>query len=543
MALRRMTALAGLGLLAALQTSAVEAKSGVVPVVESPRQVTSDGGPLRLWDIPALAVDPRDPSTVVMAVGNARDGGCGLRVSRDGGQSWATTAASLLPPDRQFCIQNPLGPVMAPAFGSDGTLHVSMSATSADTGRTNGPIDWVVANTTDLGATHQTVNIAKSETTTVNPADYGGQGTPQTGNSWYKFHSLTVDPKDPQRIYAGARFYVWGKDLQFLPGDIPLRAYFATSGDGGKTWDKPVDILAVAKGDQAYGASSPSLVVAPNGDIYGFSKEYAKSLTAVETKSDARVLMFKSTDHGKTWTTSVVPGAGGANFLPPLAAIDNHNGNIYVAYGTGPASTSADKPAPAPQKVYVTRSTDQGKTWSTPAKVDDPQAPQDHGDEFYPNISVAPNGRVDVAWYDFRNDPNGPRQVGSSYRGERYWDVYYAYSTDDGASWSPNMRVTSPSIDGKQGATFDNIDTRGPIGLAATNQAAYVAWPDSRATDAQGDAEDAYFTRLRYVPESPLGATADQSGRVWGLFGAGVALAVGGGVLLIFGRRRSTQAA
>ena len=44
--------------------------------MEAPRQVTSGPNPTRAFAIPALAVDPDDPSTVAMAVGDARNGGC-----------------------------------------------------------------------------------------------------------------------------------------------------------------------------------------------------------------------------------------------------------------------------------------------------------------------------------------------------------------------------------------------------------------------------------------------------------------------------------
>jgi len=135
-----------------------------------------------------------------------------------------------------------------------------------------------------------------------------------------------------------------------------------------------------------------------------------------------------------------------------------------------------------------------------------------------------------VAWHDFRNDPVGPRQVGTFYRGERYWDVYYAYSysTDAGATWSENIWVTTPAIDGKAGATFNNIDTRGPIGLVATTGAAYLAWSDSRATQANGDAEDAYFSRIRHTGPLRSGTSNTRPGWLWGLLGAGITLAAGG---------------
>lgn len=536
MPVRRLVALVALAPLALVMTPAAHAKTASPPVVEAPRQVTGDANPLRLHDIPALAVDPRDPDTVVMAVGDARNGGCGLRVSRDAGMSWVVTAPDLLPDPAATCIQRALGPVMAPAFGSDGSLYVAMPSSTPATDAANGPIDLLVDRTSDLGVTNEIVTVAKSEVVTVNPADYGGQGTAQQGNSWHKFPSMVVDPKNPKRIYLGWRWYAYGTNLQSLSGDVPFRPYFSVSDDGGKTWGKPVDLLAVSKGTPAYGGSAPMLVVAPNGNIYGFSKELLKSPPPGQTNPNPRVLMFKSLDAGKTWSTSVVSDGGPNLQASPEAAVDPRTGNLYVVYGVGPAHTPASAPPPGPQKAFVTTSTDEGRTWSAPAKIDDPHAPIDRGDEFYPNIGVAPNGRVDVAWHDFRNDPTGPRQVGTFYRGERYWDVYYSYSTDAGATWSANMRVTSPSIDGKAGATFNNIDTRGPIGLGSTDGAAYVAWSDSRATQANGDAEDAYFSRIRFASPAPAGTA--RPGWLWGLLGAAVTLAVGG-LILVIGFRRS----
>ena len=538
---RRIVALATL-VCASVASPGAQAAAPSSPVIEAPRQVTGEANPVRLYDIPALAVDPHDPRTIVMAVGDARKGGCGLRVSRDAGMSWATTTPSLLPDPTATCIQKALGPVMAPAFAADGSLLVAMPSSTPATDAASGPIDLMVARTSDLGTTSEVTTVAKSEVVTVNPADYGGQGTAQQGNSWHKFPSLVVDPNNPNRVYVGWRWYVWGLNMQSLPGDIPFRPYFAASDDGGKTWGPPVDLLAVSKGTPAYGGSSPMLVVAPNGNIYGFSKELLKSAPPGQTNPNPRVLMFKSTDGGKTWETGVA-SAGGPNLqASPEAAVDPRNGNLHVVYAVGPPHTPAAQPAPAPQKVFVITSTDEGRTWSEPTKVDDRTAPTDRGDEFYPNIQVAPNGRIDVAWHDFRNDTVGPRQVGTFYRGERYWDVYYSSSTDAGATWSDNMRVTTPSIDGKAGATFNNIDTRGPIGLVATDDAAYVAWSDSRATQANGDAEDAYFSRIRYAGgASPGGDGGSRPGWVWGLLGAAITLAAGGLVLVIGSRRSVTH--
>ncbi len=505
-------------------------------VVEAPRQVTGGPNPVRLFDIPAVAVDPTNPNNVVVAVGDARNGGCGLRVSRDGGLSWSTAVETLLPEPTDFCIQRALGPVMAPVFGSDGALHVAMSQSNPKTDAANGPIGLVVANTSDLGATHQTVTVAKGETTPFNPADYGAAGPAQEGNSWHKFMGMAVDPANPDRLYLVWRWLVWGKDLRQLQGDFVVRPYFSTSADGGKTWTKPIDILTVTQGEKAFGSGDATVVVGPDGTVYGFAKESVKPVPAGQTAPLPRFLMFKSTDKGQTWTTTAV-NEGVARIGNPEAAIDAKTGRIYLAYEQRGAATPTGTP-PNPSDILLTTSSDGGKTWSKPLTIsDDP--PAKRADQYYPGISVAPNGRVDVAWHDFRNDPfffAGQEGNMGTAVGQRYWDVYYSYSTDNGATWSPNLRLTNPSIDAKHGATFNNIDTRGPIGIDSSNEAAYVAWADSRATVGENEAEDAYLARVRFATMPELGAATSSSGGShlsWAVVGAGAALGAGGVLLLI----------
>lgn len=522
-----------LTLLVGVGCQAAQDDGGVV--IEAGRQVTGNSNPLRLFDIPAVAVHPEDPSTVVVAAADARNPDeCGLHVSRDGGLSWTTTADNILPEDLDFCIQRAFGPVMYPAFASDGTLYVAFSGSSTATGHPNGPIDLLVTRTDDLGVTFETVTVAEGKTATVDPADYGGQGKPQTGNTWNKFPSLAVDPDNPDRVYVAWRWNVWGKDLQSLEGDVPFRPYFAVSNDGGKTWSEPIDLLTVAKGAEAYGASAPVLVVADDGTIYGFSKELPKR--SAPSPTTYRLLMFKSTDGGKTWTMSVF-NDGAESIGNPVPAIDPDNGNLYVVYESRGAQPPEGQPDP--NKLYFTASTDGGETWTEPrvlAELPPGKTADGRFYTYYPGISVAPNGRIDVAWHDFRNDPFLRTDTTA-----RYWDVYYAYSSDGGNSWSKSLRVTETWIDGKYGATFGNSMTLGPMGIASTNDAAYVVWPDSRPTGRLGGAEDAYFSRIRHDTES-LAATSGgdvATNALWGVIGAAAVLILIGVPLLFVAVRQS----
>jgi hypothetical protein len=521
-----------------------ETASGVV--VEAARQVTADPNPVRLYSNPALAVDPDDPSTVVVAVADARNGGCGVKVSHDGGLSWATPVPTVMPSGLPYCVQRNFGPALAPVIASDGTLYIGVSGSSAkDT--PNGPISALVVRSGDLGSNPETVTVARPEGFTYTPPA-GGQSL--TGFNQWREPTLAVDPSNPKKLYMGWR--LWNGGIDSVPfAAFPQRSYISTSDDGGRTWTQPLDVLKatideaeakelgiVFNADRVTQSDTPQLVVAKDGTVYGFTKEQPPSVPAGQPAPVSRLFMFKSTDGGKTWSTSVV-NKGAQRIDLPSAAIDPRTGALYLAYASRGAATPTGTPA-NPSKVYVTASADGGKTWSDPQVITDDD-PVRKASQYFPGISVAPNGRVDVAWYDFRNDaffnPGEEGNMGSAV-GQRYWDAYYSSSGDGGRSWAENTRITAASIDSKAGITFNNQDVRAAIAVGSTNEGVYLAWPDTRASGPGGDAEDVYFSRVRFAAPLPLGASTDRGSKVaWGLAGAAITLALGGAALL-FGARR-----
>ncbi len=601
-------------------------------LVEAPRQVTQDANPLRLYVQPQVAVDPNDPSLLALAAGEARDGGCPLNVSRDGGLSWQLAAPTLMPDKLEFCVQRNYGPVLDMAFASDSTLYVGMSGSSSTTDppHPNGPITALIARTNDLGKTHQTFVVAEpdpftftpetpaaapsaapsasasaepsasavavpsesaatspsaapsasasaapsasasaapsasasaapsasasaapsastsaapSASASASPAPAAGSPPPspaateQTGFEQHRLNSVAVDPKNPKKVYRGWREGIGG--LINVPfGATPLRSKIAVSNDGGETWGDPIDVADRFEGDEKpFGSDVPVLVVDPDGTVFGFAKERPKRAPEGQPTPVSRMFMFKSTDGGENWTTSVFsPGA--EDIDNPDAAVDPSNGNLYVVYSSRGKRAKDDEPSRASELFFLV-STDGGATWSEPINLpgDDPTR---GADQYHPGISVAPNGRIDLAWHDFRNDPFfTPGRIGDEGVAQRYWDAYYASSTNAGATWSANTRVTNPSIDGKLGVTFNNNDIRGPMGVASSDDAAFVTWADSRATGADGtQAEDAYFSRIRYVDAVALGGSDGGRKFTWAGLGAGVALLVGGLGLLVGSRLR-----
>lgn len=226
------------------------------------------------------------------------------------------------------------------------------------------------------------------------------------------------------------------------------------------------------------------LAAGPNGVVYGLTRERLRPAEAGQPRATKqRVFLSKSTDGGQSWATTVafddVKGLS-----DPGVAVDPRNGNVYVVFENGVASGT--------EHVLFIASSDQGKTWSKPVDIiDDP----DKGhNKSVPGISVAPDGRVDVAWYDFRN---APFFVAGGTVEQRYADVYSASSNDGGRSWSKNIRVSDRSIDTNIGATFDNENVRSQMGIASTKDAALIAWSDSRAGALPSSMSK---TRISHVP-------------------------------------------
>lgn len=515
-------------------TSPVGAQDNGEPVVEPARQITADENPARLHKA-AMAVDPNDPTTIGIATGDVRNGNCGVHVSNDGGLSWASSD-SVMPEDQPFCIHRNLGRALDVTFASNGTLYMGMSASSADTTppHPDGPMDPVVARSPDQGQTHDTFTITES---TVRDDYEHRDGETYEVVEHRKYASVAVDPNEPDQVYRGWRWTVRGADQGPVPGwglgcpdeCAPTRGRIAVSSDGGETWGDPVDLAEAAGLDDVFGVNYPEIVVDQNGTVYAFAQESQDR--AVEDAPPPRLFMFTSSDGGDSWEASTVLDDV-ANYRQPSVAIDPNDDTLHLAW----AQRGDDSENPS--TIHTMRSSDGGETWTDPVDITDEDADREIN-QYLPGVSVAPSGRVDVAWYDYRNDPfytgGDPGSMGT-FTEERFWDVYYTYSTDGGDSWAPNIRVSDRLNDGEVGVSFNRQDIRGPIAVGSADYGALFAWSDSRAGGPEQDVEDVYFTRARFDADEAVaaggGASSGMPGWMWGVFGAAIGLLIGGVLLL-----------
>jgi hypothetical protein len=176
-------------------------------------------------------------------------------------------------------------------------------------------------------------------------------------------------------------------------------------------------------------------------------------------------------DGGRTWSANAVIHTLPAN---QSAYTTDIRGNITIDVdrSNGPnrgtiylSSIDHNGPTGGAADAWMMKSSDGGNTWSSPVLLSDaPRGPNKY--DFQPRISVAPNGRVDAAWYGI---------TGWDGTGNPTYDVFYAYSTNGGQTFSPSVRVTTtPSVKVPSGPFGEYI------GLTSDSTRVMVAWSDLR---------------------------------------------------------------
>jgi hypothetical protein len=113
---------------------------------------------------------------------------------------------------------------------------------------------------------------------------------------------------------------------------------------------------------------------------------------------------------------------------------------------------------------------DDGATWSTPARLDD----DDPGfDSNRPQVAVDGRGRVHAFWFDWRGDP----ECGTSS------NFYGVSSGDGGVTWGPNRRLSDASSFWGTLASCTSSNQGEFMGMTAEGDHVYSAFPDTRLGD------------------------------------------------------------
>lgn len=169
-----------------------------------------------------------------------------------------------------------------------------------------------------------------------------------------------------------------------------------------------------------------SATVDPNGNVYLGWASYSKAGGA---RGSVQLFVSKSADLGKTWSHKLLDVSAaspdckdeecGEGYLGAQIAIaSDADGTLYALWNAGLTASG-------PQQIYFSSSTSGGDNWLPRAAVSSAQVGAEHA---FPAITAGNAGDVRIGWMDTRNIP--------------YWNTYYRSSSNGGATWSDEVRVS-----------------------------------------------------------------------------------------------------
>jgi hypothetical protein len=209
--------------------------------------------------------------------------------------------------------------------------------------------------------------------------------------------AIDTNPASPHynRIYA-----MWVDFHNRTP--VPYVSYADANADGTHTaWSRPAPLPVAPNSPQGVTYLLPH--VAPDGTVY-------TTLTNSDPKKHYccdTITVDRSTDGGATWS---IAGTPVPRVTPPGLIYSNTTfrdgiedtfavGNLANSEGRYPLYVSYEDNSAGIDNVMLTASYDGGATWTSPIQVNDNTTPVD---EFQPNLNVAADGTVGVAFYDRR---------------------------------------------------------------------------------------------------------------------------------------------
>jgi hypothetical protein len=431
--IRSLTILSAAPVLCALALAAVPqvANAGTVSVtVTTPVNVTHD---LSADNEESLGMN--GSGSLLASAWNDFDfnDGCGFSFSTTGGSTWAPR--TFVPGFTKF-TNDPNVPG-AGSFGVAGDPSVAWNPRFRTFDVVCQAFDVTPPFPIQLLAT--TFNPAKANPSAGENQSYGAAawthpvavatgtstGTAKGSNGQFPDHeSIMVDASSAPGHHFGRIYVTWAKFNG--SGRSPIQVAF--SDDNGQRWTGPITVS-----DKSHQFDQDARInIGPGGTVYD---------TWINSPNEVRMtgnqaMAADSANGGRTWSASatvapildptpgLLPNSKYRVFADVTSAVDPLTGQLVVAYTDQRSGAS---------NVWVTHAAQGGSISSFTAPF---QVKASSNEEFFPWMSAAPNGRVDLAYYDRSCDPADTKNC-----------VTLSSSFDGGANWT-NTPVTTSGFDG-----------------------------------------------------------------------------------------------
>ncbi|MDQ6765672.1 MAG: hypothetical protein M3Z22_06180 [Verrucomicrobiota bacterium] len=251
-----------------------------------------------------------------------------------------------------------------------------------------------------------------------------------------------------------------------------------TAGAGGTWLATPIQVSGAESTGTAIGGDVKTNSA---GDVFG----------GWPTTGNSKIFVVKSTNGGTSFGPPVRVATTFDSYDIGIPSFSSRRALIYVSLGTYKTATKNNvyaswtdlsgetgciAPANEPNtnvastcktRIWFARSTDGGATWSAPVKIN---AQSSLNDQFNQWLAVdETNGTIGIMYYDTVGDA-----------GRKKTDVWYQSSSNDGASWSAAVKVTSAMTD----ETISGADSGNQYGdyngLSGYSTMFFPSWTDRR---------------------------------------------------------------
>jgi hypothetical protein len=419
---------------------------------------------------PSLAQNPTNPLNLIAgsndeiglpACTNTTPSSCpftagisvsGFYASFNGGKTWPCQGLIDLSKFGEYAFGDP-----AQAFDSKGNAYYGTLAfpnpPTTEELATGLQADFFVAKSTDGGCTYKSAARVSGSS----PAIFDDKDAiTADANSSSPFHD---------NVYAAWTKFTTGGD----------QIVFSRSTDGGATFSHPLAISPDYNNNHVGGRQGAAVKVGPDGTVYVVWLDTV-NMQAVERLSISR-------DGGKTFPmqnitvatvtddfVSPVPGSSfrqDARTFPSFSIAPD--GTLYVAW-----SNRSGDPANGHAVVLVTKSTDDGLSWSTPVVAGNVGGRS----AFFASIATDPSGNVDVVFQALDDVPTGTAPGA----GVVFYDTYLVKSTNGGAGFSSPVKISTVSSD-PDGSSTNSLAAQflgDYITAVADSSHVYAVWTDSR---------------------------------------------------------------